>query len=130
VFGRHTVAVGSNEQASRLSGLPVNRIKVKIYALLGLLTAAATVIYVSRIGSMDFANAGSGYEMDAIAAVVVGGTSMSGGKGSILGAFLGMLIIGVMNNILNSVGVPTFLCDAVKGAIIIQAVLLQRKERG
>ena len=77
---------------------------------------------------MDFANAGNGYEMDAIAAVIVGGTAMSGGKGSLVGAFLGMLIIGVMNNILNTVGVPTFLCDAVKGAIIIFAVLLQKKD--
>ena len=90
--------------------------------------AIAAIIYVARIGSMDFANAGNGYEMDAIAAVIVGGTAMSGGKGSLVGAFLGMLIIGVMNNILNTVGVPTFLCDAVKGAIIIFAVLLQKKD--
>jgi len=59
---------------------------------------------------MDFVNAGSGYEMDAIAAVIVGGTSMNGGKGNLLGAFIGMLIIGLMNNILNSIGIPTFLC--------------------
>ena len=77
---------------------------------------------------MDFANAGSGYEMDAIAAVVVGGTSMAGGKGNVFGAFIGMLIIGVMNNILNTIGVPTFLCEAVKGLIIIFAVLLQKKD--
>ena len=66
--------------------------------------------------------------MDAIAAVIVGGTAMSGGKGSVIGTFLGMLIIGVMNNILNTVGVPTFLCEAVKGLIIIFAVLVQRKD--
>ena len=78
---------------------------------------------------MDYANAGSGYEMDAIAAVVVGGTSMSGGKGSILGTVLGMLIIAVMNNLLNLMGVPPFLREAFKGFIVIAAVLLQKKEK-
>ena len=102
--------------------------KLKIYALGGIMTAIGAIIYISRIGSMDFANAGSGYEMDAIAAVVVGGTSMAGGKGNVFGAFIGMLIIGVMNNILNTIGVPTFLCEAVKGLIIIFAVLLQKKD--
>ena len=127
-FGRQTIAVGSNERAAKLSGINVNKVKVKIYALTGIMCALSAVIYIARIGSMDFANAGNGYEMDAISAVVVGGTSMAGGRGSLIGAFLGMLIIGVMNNILNSVGVPTFLIEAVKGAIIIFAVLLQRKE--
>lgn len=127
-FGRQTIAIGSNERAAKLSGINVNRVKRHIYALGGVMCAVAAIIYVSRIGSMDFANAGSGYEMDAIAAVVVGGTSMAGGKGSLFGAFIGMLIMGVMNNILNSIGVPTFLCDAIKGAIIIFAVLLQKKE--
>ena len=127
-FGRHTIAIGSNERAAKLSGINVNRDKRHIYALIGVMCALSTVIYVSRIGSMDFANAGNGYEMDAIAAVVVGGTSMAGGKGSLIGAFIGALIMGVMNNILNSVGIPTFLTDAVKGAIIIFAVLLQSKD--
>ena len=127
-FGRHTIAIGSNEKAAKLSGINVPLEKVKIYALCGIMTAIGAIIYISRIGSMDFANAGSGYEMDAIAAVVVGGTSMAGGKGSLFGAFIGMLIIGVMNNILNTIGVPTFLCEAVKGLIIIFAVLLQKKD--
>lgn len=127
-FGRQTIAIGSNERAAKLSGINVSKVKRNIYALGGVMTAIATVIYLARIGSMDFANAGSGYEMDAIAAVVVGGTSMAGGKGNVIGAFIGMLIIGVMNNILNTVGVPTFLCDAVKGVIIIFAVMLQKKD--
>lgn len=129
VFGRQTIAVGSNERAAKLSGINVPKVKMKIYALGGIMCAIGAIIYIARIGSMDFANAGSGYEMDAIAAVVVGGTSMAGGKGSLIGTFVGMLIIGVMNNILNTVGVPTFLCEAVKGLIIIFAVLLQRKEK-
>lgn len=127
-FGRQTIAIGSNERAAKLSGINVPWVKMKIYALGGIMCAVGAIIYIARIGSMDFANAGSGYEMDAIAAVVVGGTSMAGGKGSLVGAFIGMLIIGVMNNILNTVGVPTFLCDAVKGLIIIFAVLLQKKD--
>lgn len=127
-FGRQTIAIGSNEKAAKLSGINVAKVKMKIYALGGVMCAIGSIIYIARIGSMDFANAGSGYEMDAIAAVVVGGTSMAGGKGSLVGAFIGMLIIGVMNNILNTVGVPTFLCEAVKGLIIIFAVLLQKKD--
>lgn len=127
-FGRQTIAVGSNEKAAKLSGINVAWVKMKVYALGGIMCAIGAIIYIARIGSMDFANAGSGYEMDAIAAVVVGGTSMAGGKGSLVGAFIGMLIIGVMNNILNTVGVPTFLCEAVKGLIIIFAVLLQKKD--
>ena len=127
-FGRQTIAIGSNEKAAKLSGINIYKVKRNIYALCGVMCAIAAIVYVSRIGSMDYANAGNGYEMDAIAAVVVGGTAMSGGRGSIWGTFVGMLIMCVMNNILNSVGVPTFLCDAVKGAIIIGAVLLQKKD--
>ena len=128
-FGKQVVAVGSNEKAARYSGIPVNTIKRRVYTLSGLMCAVAAVIYVARIGSMDFANAGSGFEMESIAAVVVGGTAMSGGKGNLASAFIGMLIIGVMNNVLNMLGMPTFLCEAVRGAIIIFAVLVQRRDR-
>ena len=128
-FGRRIYAIGSNERTARLSGIHVERVKTWIYILMGALVAVTAVIQVARIGSMDYANAGSGYEMDAIAAVVVGGTSMSGGKGSIGGTVLGMLIIAVMNNLLNLMGVPPFLREAFKGAIVIVAVLLQRKKK-
>ena len=127
-FGRHVFAVGSNIRTARLSGINVNNVKRRIYMLTGMLVAIAAIIQVSRIGSMDYASAGSGYEMDAIAAVIVGGTSMSGGKGSIVGTVLGMLIIGVMNNLLTLFGVPPFLREACKGVIVIVAVLLQKKE--
>ena len=127
-FGRHVCAVGSNIRTARLSGINVNKVKRRIYMLTGMLVAIAAIIQVSRIGSMDYASAGSGYEMDAIAAVIVGGTSMSGGKGSIVGTVLGMLIIGVMNNLLTLFGVPPFLREACKGVIVIVAVLLQKKE--
>ena len=127
-FGRHVFAVGSNIRTARLSGINVNKVKRRFYMLTGMLVAIAAIIQVSRIGSMDYASAGSGYEMDAIAAVIVGGTSMSGGKGSIVGTVLGMLIIGVMNNLLTLFGVPPFLREACKGVIVIVAVLLQKKE--
>lgn len=127
-FGRHVFAVGSNIRTARLSGINVNKVKRRIYMLTGMLVAIAAIIQVSRIGSMDYASADSGYEMDAIAAVIVGGTSMSGGKGSIVGTVLGMLIIGVMNNLLTLFGVPPFLREACKGVIVIVAVLLQKKE--
>lgn len=127
-FGRQAIAIGSNERATKLSGINVNKIKRRIYALIGLLVGIAAIVQVSRIGSMDYANAGSGYEMDAISAVIVGGTSMSGGKGTIVGTVFGTLIIAVMNNLLNLLGVPPFLREAFKGVIVIGAVLLQKKE--
>jgi len=127
-FGRQIFAIGSNERTARLSGINVEKVKALVYVLSGFLVSISAIISVARIGSMDYANAGSGYEMDAIAAVVVGGTSMSGGKGSIIGTVLGMLIIAVMNNLLNLMGVPPFLREAFKGFIVIVAVLLQKKE--
>lgn len=128
-FGRQIIAVGSNEKAAKLSGVNVEKVKLRVYALMGLLVSIAAIIQVSRVGSMDFSNAGRGIEMDAIAAAVVGGTSMMGGRGFILGTVYGMLIIAVMNNLLNLFGVPPFLREAFKGFIVIGAVLLQKKER-
>lgn len=129
IFGRQVIAVGSSERAAKLSGVSVDKVKTRVYSLMGVLVAIAAIIQVSRIGSMDFANAGSGNEMDAIAAAVVGGTSMSGGRGAIIGTVFGMLIIAVMNNLLNLFGVPPFLREAFKGLIVVFAVLLQRKEK-
>jgi len=128
LFGNHVVAVGSNEKAAKLAGINVKAVKRRVYVLCGGLVAFASIIQVCRIGSMDYSNAGSGYEMDAIAAVIVGGTRMNGGRGSIVGTVLGVLIIGVMNNLLNLLGVPPFLREAFKGVIVIVAVLLQKKE--
>ncbi|QQZ08652.1 ABC transporter permease [Heyndrickxia vini] len=129
VFGRQIIAVGSNERSAMLSGVNVDKVKVRVYALMGVLVSVAAIIQVTRIGSMDFANAGRGMEMDAIAAAVVGGTSLMGGRGIIMGTVFGMLIIAVMNNLLNLFGVPPFLREAFKGLIVIGAVLLQRKEK-
>jgi len=128
-FGRYVYAVGSNERTSRLSGINVDKVKMKVYMLSGLVVAIASVAQLSRLGGMDVASAGSGYELDAIAAVVVGGTAMSGGRGSIVGTVLGVLIIGIMNNLLILLGVDSFLTDAFKGAIVVAAVLMQRKDK-
>ncbi|MFW6267146.1 MAG: ABC transporter permease [Halanaerobium sp.] len=128
-FGRQIIAVGSNERSANLSGVNVKKVKRRVYAITGLLVAFAAIIQVSRIGSMDYANAGSGSEMEAIAAAVVGGTSMSGGRGTVVGTLLGVLIIAVMNNLLNLIGVPPFLREAFKGLILIGAVLMQKKQK-
>ena len=127
-FGRHVYAMGSNERTTRLSGINTDRVKRWVYAINGLVVAVAAVSQLSRLGGMDVASAGSGYALDAIAAVVVGGTAMSGGRGSIIGTVLGVLIIGIMNNLLILLGVDSFLTDAFKGAIVVAAVLMQRKE--
>ena len=127
-FGRYVYAVGSNERTSRLSGINTDKVKMKVYMISGLVVAIASVTQLSRLGGMDVASAGSGYDMDAIAAVVVGGTAMSGGRGSIIGTVLGVLIIGIMNNLLILLGVDSFLTDAFKGAIVVAAVLMQRKD--
>lgn len=125
--GRHMYAVGSNEKATRLSGINTTRVKILTYIVSGALVGMAAVVEASRLGSMNSASSGTSYEMDAIAAVVIGGTSMSGGKGRILGTVFGTLTLGLINNMMNLLGVPTFLVSAIKGGIIIVAVLLQKQ---
>ena len=87
-FGRQVYAIGSNERASRLSGIHVKRVKRHVYTLMGAIMSVPAIIQISYIGGMDYANAGAGSEMNAIAAVIVGGTSMAGGRGSIMGTVL------------------------------------------
>lgn len=128
-FGRHVYAVGSNERTTMLSGINVDKVKMKVYVLMGFIVSLAAIAQVARLRGVDVASAGNGYEMNAIAAVVVGGTSMSGGKGSIAGTVLGVLIIGIMNNLLVLLSVDSFLSSAFTGAIVIAAVLMQRKEK-
>jgi ribose transport system permease protein len=124
-FGRHLYAVGGSERAAYLTGLAVNRIKVWVYGLAGALSALAGVIVTARLDSAQ-PNAGVGYELDGIAAVVIGGTSLSGGRGSVWGTVLGCLIIGVLNNGLALLDVSPFWQQVIKGAVIIVAVALDR----
>jgi ribose transport system permease protein len=126
-FGRKTYAIGGNEEAAVLSGIRVDRIKVMIYSLAGLLSALAGIILTSRLNSAE-PTAGTSYELDAIAAVVLGGTSLSGGKGTIVGTLIGAVIIGTLNNGLNLLGVSSFYQLVVKGLVILLAILLDRKK--
>lgn len=125
-FGRHIFAVGSNERATFLSSVNIHRIKIGVFIMSGVLVAIAGVLEASRLGSMNSASSGRSYEMDAIAAVVIGGTAMNGGRGSIIGTVFGTLTIGIINNLMNLLGVPSFLVGAIKGFIIIGAVMLQK----
>lgn len=125
-FGRSVYATGGNEEAARLSGLKIDRIKITVYSISGAMAALAGVILTSRLNSAQ-PTAGTSYELDAIAAVVLGGTSLAGGRGHITGTLIGALIIGVLNNGLNLLGVSSFYQQVVKGGVILLAVLLDRK---
>lgn len=128
VLGRYVYAIGGNEEAARLSGVNVIFYKTLVYAISGLLSAVSAVILTARLNSAQ-PTAGSGYELDAIAAVVLGGTTLAGGEGSIGGTLLGAFIIGVINNGLNLLNVNPFYQQVVKGAVILLAVLLDRRLR-
>lgn len=125
-FGRKTYAIGGNEKASFISGIKTDAVKVKIYAISGFLATLAGLILTSRLNSAQ-PTAGTAYEMDAIAAVVLGGISMSGGKGSLAGTLVGALILGTLNNGLNMLGVSSFYQQIIKGIVILIAVLIDRK---
>jgi len=127
-FGRYLYAVGGNERTATLSGLNVNRIKLKVYALGGGLAGVAGLLLAARLNAAD-PKMGEGYELDSIAAVVIGGTSLSGGRGSILGTVLGCLIIGVMNNGLSLMGVSSDWQLVIKGVVIIVAVAIDQVGR-
>lgn len=127
-FGRYLYALGGNEESAKLSGINTDRIKMLTYVVSGFVSAIAGVIITSRIGSAS-PNAGTGFELDAIAAVVIGGTSLSGGEGKISGTIIGALIIGILNNGLNLMNVSPFYQSIVKGLVILIAVLLDKKSR-
>jgi len=127
-LGRYIYAVGGSEKASAFSGLNVNRIKIYVYALGGALAAVAGLIVTARLDAAD-PKAGLGYELDSIAAVVIGGTSLSGGRGSILGTVLGCLIIGVLNNGLFLLNVSPFWQQIVKGFVILIAVAIDKASK-
>ncbi|MDO4662509.1 MAG: ribose ABC transporter permease [Tissierellia bacterium] len=125
-FGRKVYAVGGNEKASFIAGIKTDKVKIAIYTISGVMASIAGLILTSRLNSAG-PQAGVSYEMDAIAAVVLGGTSMTGGKGSLTGTLIGVLILGVLNNGLNLLGVSSFYQQIVKGIVILLAVLIDRK---
>jgi ribose transport system permease protein len=129
VFGRHVQAIGSNEQVARYAAIRVDRVKIATYVLLGLCVAVATVLYVPRLGSAT-PTTGLLWELEAIAAVVVGGTALKGGDGRVIGTVIGAILLSVINNILNLTSIiSVYLNAAVQGAVIIIVAFLQRGRR-
>ncbi|MDR2784527.1 MAG: ABC transporter permease [Treponema sp.] len=124
-FGRYVCAVGANEQVARYSAININLIKLVPYMVTGFTVAVSALLWSSRINCIHSSGDGNGYELEAIAAVVIGGTSMSGGKGTIIGTFLGAVMLMMINNMLVLGGVSSFLQQAARGLVIIAAVLLQ-----
>ncbi len=125
-YGRYVCAIGSNERAAVYSAINVNRIKSLTYTLMGFLAGIAGIMVASRTTAVTSSATGNLYELDAIAAVVIGGTRMQGGSGGIAGTVIGVLILGVIGSMLNFLDVSTYLQGLVKGVIIVVAVLLQR----
>jgi ribose transport system permease protein len=129
VFGRHVRAVGDNEKAAEYAGLPIRATKIWVYTLSGLLAGAAGVLYAAE-NHQGNPNAGVAYELDAIAAVVIGGTRLSGGAGSISGTIVGTLIMGVLTNMLRLRNVDSNVEMMIKAVIIVLAVVVQRERTG
>lgn len=128
-FGRYVYAVGGNIEAARLAGINTNGVLLKVYVISGFLSALSGILLASRVNSGQ-PNAGLMYELDVIAAVVVGGTSLFGGKGTVLGTLIGSLLIGVLRNGLNLMNVESYVQQVVVGVVILLAVLLDRLRKG
>lgn len=128
VFGRYIYAIGGNEKAAFLSGININGIKLAVYGISGMLAAVGGVLVTSRLNSAQ-PNAGASYELDSIAAVVIGGTSLSGGIGTVTGTVIGATIIGVLNNGLVLLNVSPFWQQVVKGLVILLAVIIDKKSK-
>lgn len=123
------LAVGDNATAARYAGVPIGKITLVVYAFAGLTCGLSAFLNASRLNSISSSSTGLMYELDAIAAVVIGGTVMTGGRGSILGTVVGVLLLGVISNMLTMLGVENYIQGVVKGCIIIGAVLIQRGRR-
>jgi ribose transport system permease protein len=128
-FARHVYAIGGNEKAARLSGVPVTRVKVAVFAIAGLLAAVAGIIHAGQL-NQGSPNDGAGYELDAIAAVVIGGTSLAGGSGSMGGTLAGALLLGILNNILALNNIDANVQLLIKGLVIVAAAALQKLRPG
>jgi ribose transport system permease protein/inositol transport system permease protein len=124
-FGRHALALGDNEAAARATGIPVERLRLKLYVISGFMAGMGGLIFMARVNAGD-PTAGYTYELTAITAAIIGGTSLFGGKGSILGAMVGALIMGVLQNGLNLLAVPSFYQQIAIGAVLILAVYIDQ----
>lgn len=128
-FGRYIYAIGGNEKAAFLSGINIKNIKLAVYSIAGMMAAVGGILVTSRLNSAQ-PNAGTSYELDSIAAVVIGGTSLSGGLGTVTGTVIGAAIIGVLNNGLVLLNVSPFWQQVVKGLVILVAVIIDQKSKG
>jgi len=128
-FVTYVFAVGGNENAARYSGIKVDRIRIFTYMIVGLCTGIAATIEMSRMAAVAATTSGAQYEFEAITAVIVGGTSLNGGRGRIIGSIVGFIILGIVNNMMIMLNISPYLSGAVKGAVILFAVLMQRRER-
>jgi len=127
-FGRYVYAIGGNEEAARLSGIRISRYKLLVYVISGLTAALAGLVLTSRLMSGQ-PNSGEGFELDAIAAVVLGGTAITGGKGAIIGTLVGAMMLGILNNGLNLMGVSPYVQNVIKGGIILVAIYISSEKR-
>jgi ribose transport system permease protein len=127
-YGRHLCAVGSNPRVALFSAINGGRIKFLSYVLCGFTVSASAVMLTSRFNAVSTSNTGMGFELDAITAVIIGGTPFSGGRGTIWGTIAGVIILGIINNMLNMLGISPYLQGTVKGLVIIGAVYMQRQK--
>jgi len=128
-YGRYICAVGSNQDVAMLSGIKVNSVKFFSYTLNGILVAVSSILLASRFNAVSTSNTGMGFELDAIAAVIVGGTTMTGGRGTVWGTICGAFILGIINNMLNMIGISPYLQGTVKGIVILGAVYIQMQKQ-
>lgn len=128
-FGTYVFAVGGNENAAKYSGIKVDRIKVATYMIVGFCTGLAAVIQMSRMAAIAATSSGLQYEFEAITAVIIGGTSLAGGKGRLIGTIVGFIILGIVLNMMIMLNISPYLAGAVKGVVILFAVLIQRREK-
>ncbi len=128
-YGRYLCAVGSNQKVALFSAINVDRVKFYAYTLTGMLVGVSAVLLGSRFNAVSTSNMGLAFELDAIAAVIIGGTAMAGGRGTIWGTVWGALILGIINNMMNMVGVSPYLQGTVKGLVIIIAVYVQKQKQ-
>jgi ribose transport system permease protein len=127
-YGRHLCAVGSNPRVALFSAINVDRIKFLNYMLCGFTVSVSAVMLTSRFNAVSTSNTGMGFELDAITAVIIGGTPFTGGRGTIWGTIVGVIILGIINNMLNMLGISPYLQGTVKGLVIISAVYMQRQK--
>ena len=128
-YGRYICAVGSNQDVARFSAINVNFVRFFSYTLIGILVAISSILLASRFNAVSTSNMGLGFELDVIAAVIVGGTALTGGRGTVWGTVFGAVMLGVINNMMNMVGVSPYLQGTVKGIVILGAVYIQRQKQ-